>query len=640
MCLRKGHPCPGYQRSLRWSTKHERRFEDSSIFLPSTPPHRSGVDVTSNTAAGDDANEPNTVTVEGVAQPVEGLAGELSAATCWFPWGDADAPCDIRNFESRNSGPAFLATLESPFSPVFTTAEAPDRLDLDGFSVPAASTAFSRTTGLGFLDAENALDRENHSNKLPALVSQGSSISQITDLPSFLITTWFNHICPMWSAFDSDANMNRKIVLECWSSNEAIFYSLQSMAAAYMIDSLPHLASMAKLSTRRAVQTIKVDLAVSLASQDIDRIPVGLALSLICLGTSLCWTDSKEIGSAFLRQTKKLLQHLNLFSVSLQVQERERLSFLNHSCFYWDMLCRTVSGDEEIGPSWQLYQDPGDWTTQSIPHPWTGISAITQRFFASAISICRKFHAREKRPHKISGSSLRGSLQDIEDASSLEQQIRIFQGSSQSDQLNTGDICTPGSHLVSVAEAYRLAALLQLYETFDDLATPKDLHPVVSGKQGGASDCRRLSTTFNLLQILEGIPSNSGSRSIQPILYITASIGLRFRNTSNTTIIESDPFKETSLADMIGLESSPSSSSMADWLSTGSDTTLSTDVRISKARHFVMTRFSALEQSLPSRPIKIAKALVSEIWASYDSFPNETHWLDVMQRTGLYTIFG
>jgi hypothetical protein len=56
-------------------------------------------------------------------------------------------------------------------------------------------------------------------------VSQGNNISQITDLLSFLITTWFTQICPMWSAFDSDTNMNRKIVLECWKSNEAIFYS-------------------------------------------------------------------------------------------------------------------------------------------------------------------------------------------------------------------------------------------------------------------------------------------------------------------------------------------------------------------------------------------------------------------------------
>jgi hypothetical protein len=411
------------------------------------------------------------------------------------------------------------------------------------------------------------------------------------------------------------------------------------MAAAYMLDHLPHLASMAKLSARRAVQAIKIDMAVILASENIDSIPVGLALSLICLGTFLCWFDSKQIGSAFLRQTKMLLHHLNRVSISLQAQERARLSFLNNSCFYWDMLCRAVSSDE-IGPSWQLYQDSGDWSTQSIPHPWTGISTITQGFFAAAISICRRFHAREKRPHKISGSSLRASLQDIEDASRLEQQTRIYQLSNQSDRLDAGDLCTPGSHLVSVAEAYRLAALLQLYETFDDLASPKDLHSVVSGMRREGRDCPRLLTTFSLLHTLEGIPSNSGSRSIQPILYITASIGLRFRNATNTATIESNPFEEMSLMEIIGLESSPSTSSMPEWLPNGSDTTLNTDLKISRARHFVMTRLNILEQSLPSRPIKVAKALVREIWASYDSFPNETHWLDVMQRTGLYTIFG
>jgi hypothetical protein len=95
-----------------------------------------------------------------------------------------------------------------------------------------------------------------------------------------------------------------------------------------------------------------------------------------------------------------------------------------------------------------------------------------------------------------------------------------------------------------------------------------------------------------------------------------------------------------SLMEIIGLESSPSTSSMPEWLPNGSDTTLNTDLKISRARHFVMTRLNILEKSLPSRPIKVAKALVREIWAFYDSFPNETHWLDVMQRTGLYTIFG
>jgi hypothetical protein len=81
---------------------------------------------------------------------------------------------------------------------------------------------------------------------------------------------------------------------------------------------------------------------------------------------------------------------------------------------------------------------------------------------------------------------------------------------------------------------------------------------------------------------------------------------------------------ETSLIELTGLEFSPLTRSIPDWLSTGSDTKMSTDLKIGKARNCVMTRLNILEQSLPSRPIKVAKALVKEIWVSYDTFPNET----------------
>lgn len=103
-------------------------------------------------------------------------------------------------------------------------------------------------------------------------------IITIAGLPSFLISTWYTHICPMWSAFDSDASMNSKIVFKYWKRNEAVSYSLQSMTATYMLDRLPHLASMAKLSAGRAVHASKVDLAVFLALQDFDQIHVGVVL--------------------------------------------------------------------------------------------------------------------------------------------------------------------------------------------------------------------------------------------------------------------------------------------------------------------------------------------------------------------------
>lgn len=519
-----------------------------------------------------------------------------------------------------------------------------DEIDLDGFSI-SGSTSGIREAPSNDQQPDDVVSSEAHLQVRPAASSRTCAPHQITDLPSFLITTWFTRICPMWSAFDSETNMNRKIAQETWPSNEAVFYSLQSMAAAYMAEELPHLGSIATLSARRAVQAIRRDLPLALTSRRVDQLSTGLCLSLICLGTSRCWSDSKQIGLPFLREMKLLLQPLNQQSAEHSMQELQTLSFFNNSCFYWDMLCGAVSSDRtSVGLSWQAYQDLGCWSLRPIPHPWTGVSATAQRFFASAVSLCRRFHGREKRPHKVTACSLQASLQDIEEAVRLEEQIRSLKEPDLSGSFDTGDTSTPGSHLVHVSGAYRLAALLQLYMTFDDLTSPSPLNnaPFTTAtsliREFGSS--RRLSTALSLLQILESIPPDSGSRSIQPILYLTAGVGLRFDDKAKPDGMPLEPFKAPVPTESYGLGCSTLMNSMEDSTSLSRNSALETSLNVGRARHFVMIRFDSLEQSLPSRPIKVAKELMQAIWASYDSFPNETHWLDVMERTGLYTIFG
>ncbi|KAJ5107964.1 fungal-specific transcription factor domain-containing protein [Penicillium angulare] len=517
-------------------------------------------------------------------------------------------PYEIANFPC----PTYLAS----------SMESCRSVDLNGFSnfpIPSEPnfSMFNGSDGTGLNDLIVSKTSEHQGKEnLPRL-----NFPQLTDLSSFFITTWFTHICPMWSAFDSDMNLNRVIALEALSNNEPMFYSLQSMAACYMVESMPHLASMAKISRQHAAQAIKREMSPCLSAREFERVPVGLVLSLICLGTSLCWSDSKQIGSHFLRQTKTLLQHLNRFSLTLPQKERQGLSFLNNSCFYWDMLCRVVGKEEDIGPRWQIYRDP-DPLPSSVPRPWTGVSASAQRLFASAITLCRRFHSREKRAHKVTGSSLRESLQDIDQATRLEQQIVLFRVPGLSDTAITGDISTPSAHLLSVAEAYRLSALLQLYETFEDLGTVDDFdsEEAAGPEEFHASECsRRLMTTFNLLQTLEHIPPNSGSRSIQPMLYVTASTGLRLRCLPSKESSELNPFDEPISIESAGLTQSLSATSLTNWPFLEQDMSLTTDFKISQARHFIMTRLGLLEKSLPSRPIRVAKDLTKEIWNSYDA---------------------
>jgi hypothetical protein len=62
-----------------------------------------------------------------------------------------------------------------------------------------------------------------------------------THLPTVMIEYWFSDVCPMWCIFDSDANYNRRFALRSWASSEPVFFAMQSMSAACMLDTLPTL---------------------------------------------------------------------------------------------------------------------------------------------------------------------------------------------------------------------------------------------------------------------------------------------------------------------------------------------------------------------------------------------------------------
>jgi hypothetical protein len=66
-------------------------------------------------------------------------------------------------------------------------------------------------------------------------------------------------------------------------------------------------------------------------------------------------------------------------------------------------------------------------------------------------------------------------------------------------------------------------------------------------------------------------------------------------------------------------------------------------LEVAKARQFIRGRLHALQTNLPPRPIQVALDLVNAIWSEYDGsnpVSDDAHWLDVMNQTGLQTIFG
>jgi hypothetical protein len=212
------------------------------------------------------------------------------------------------------------------------------------------------------------------------------------------------------------------------------------------------------------------------------------------------------------------------------------------------------------------------------------------------------------RKAKAKGEEIGSSpgAEDLMDAYILSNELENMDVPAPQSVLDMGDKLSPSSHFSQLAIAFRLAALLQLHQTFRlDLTA---IH--ISESEALASQQRHaLKLALELCSVLEEIPVTSNTRCTQPILYITAASGLRFESPPS----KSDPFSLTSEV-----------------------------LEVHRARSFILDRFSSLQRSLPPKPIMVAAELVQAIWRGYEDegIGMDCHWIDVMIDKRLSTLFG
>jgi hypothetical protein len=484
------------------------------------------------------------------------------------------------------------------------------------------------------------------------------SLQRGSDSSLRLIRNWFEDVCPAWSAFDSGMNMNRKLAADLWHSSPAVFNALQSMSASFLSARLPQLREPALNLLKTATACIQAEVDSINNKPLLGDIPTGLIFSLFCLGTTICWLDASRLGGPFLRSAKSLLRRASLQYANAAEDKVEILAFFRKSMVYWEMLVSVVDDielpsdmDDMILPG-RLRRPAGDWSeasTDLLPHPWTGISSMTSRLFARSMRLCRAYRRRLTKPTGRA-ISLSTAMREIEEAQRLEEQLLELEFATIPQTNETGDWRTPRVHLAHVAEAYQLASLLQLYVTFPDLVSLRLPHESGSSREGDVPwDRWIIPLTLRLTTVLEKIPPHSGSRVIQPLLYICASTGLR----SNLS------YSNHNVSDYQSLKGAgPSSGSRGDnldiWdyvgqldvsattrVTVGSVSSVALDIGV--ARNFIVRRLNALESTLQPKPIIVAEELVKAIWAAYDEEPpgcTAVHWLDVMEKKGLRSLFG
>lgn len=466
----------------------------------------------------------------------------------------------------------------------------------------------------------------------------GSVSRGLLDYSTLLVEEWFKNVCPMFSSFDSDVNLHRKLAQESWTRSMAMNSSLQSMAAICLAPQMPFMRRVAALHLNNAICAIEADLQL-VRNSDTLQLQTDLLLALCCVGTTACWVNTNDTVTHYLHEAKTLFRRALQARNGHSPSEVQRLQFFQGCLVYWNMLVSVVSedsDDSDLATGIVVDTLPSRQEQNLIiPHPWAGASATAQALLGRAIRLCRLFRLRFKRDMSLTALNLQAALQEIRQAQQIEEELLALELPSVDKIMETGDKLSPRSHFYHVAEAYRLASLLQLYQTFPDLVTRR-----LPGQATDASGCVPwdkwiVPLCLRLVEVLRQIPVSSGTRCIQPLLYITASTGLRFNQDilaqsrepgpsptlSNTFPLVDEPGSLETMRSLFGIDNTQATASI---------TPLSLD--ITHARQFILGRLGMLEHSLPPAPIRVAQDLVKVIWEAYDndmSPSKRTHWIDI-----------
>jgi hypothetical protein len=593
--------------------------------------------------------------------------------------------------------------------------------NIDHIDLPTPWTSSHISPGIANPSSHCRLGKSNSSDQRPSknTTMDFTIFQSLLDIPTTLIEYWFTHVCPMWSTFDSESNYNRQVASTSWTTSGAVFYTLQSMSAAHLKHNMPHLRPILRSLTSKAVKYIKEAVIQTKASQP-PKVDSALVFAMFGIGTSAHWTVP-TIDKTWLDETRGILQ---LWKSNLAPSEAFTHAYLDQAQVYWEMLmCAAAAdfshakldrrrqrykselqvvmqlgrADEDLQPSQRVELPRALEGTR--PNSWCGVSSEVIDVLGQVFSLCRATRERLKTRSELSLATTCDVLCDIKVACELQSELAAmdFDGAIFVDELlgfpiHTGDERTPTLHLVQTAEAYRLAAMLQLYLTFDDLEIAPLGDPTSQSldwcPQDDSSDStsriqRMLGLALQVVAILERIPAESGSRSIHPILYLSAASGLRFDQSPGTETggrhtVRKSPAQSVAEAHYISprpaslpvvtsrspaptpphsthtaMQTTARFESAAEDRSQHQDlhTIQRSSLEVAKARQFVQARMGSLRHTLPPRPLEIVSDLIQSIWTAYDnaSFGSasdggccgaDVHWLDIMAGLDLQTLFG
>jgi hypothetical protein len=654
-CKKRNVACPGYEKTLKWSTKYE-VLCPVQLKSPSPKP-KPNPDTTSrvpiaiqrplpqNVASGIEAlaavlpagrkNADIEVGTKEVSPPIPSPpALEEPAAIPESSAEDEDSPRHYEPFmvddiDSMDPLPMeFAETVPlshgdfnfDPFEDVYLDDSSFDDLglDLEDDSDKAISVPDTLTTRESSREASPRLSRSLLLDfyRLP---SPSPDPSSSDDVESLLIQHYFKDVCAVFSSFDSALNPFRTTIGRIYQECPSINYAIQSMAAAHLANTFPNMANLGIELQRKAYDALQAELPLVQGGQ---ANATKTFLSIMLLGLTASWHDSSALGLEYLSTARSLILP-KLLSRSEEDEVQREAQFFEESLIHWEMLMGFVTEDamsfstpSGLRPR-RVSKQKAPATRRPdgkiVPHPWTGIAPTGQFLLAEVGRLVR----RERSLDRSSANDIRRRQENALNAASLEEDLLALENPSVDELADTGDERTPKDDFIVLAEAYRNAGLLELYRVFPSL-----LRKRLGNKQLNKSDnvdfhfpMPRFETPYqdtdtklwlnslamHILRSIESLPSSSGTFCIQPLLIVIAASELRFISSVDFFDVHAN------------------------------------DSKILSARDFVMRRLQEFALRLPNKPLRQMIQLIKETWRQSDD-GKDAFWIDIMNENGWHTI--
>ncbi|RKL45777.1 hypothetical protein BFJ72_g3322 [Fusarium proliferatum] len=452
---------------------------------------------------------------------------------------------------------------------------------------------------------------------------------------SLILDHYFTTVCHFNSSFDSANNPFRSEVSRMMADSPLLFGCVLSMSAAHLYqgdkssssiplefqtEAMSHLShTLSELPTRKECEVDDNRPTVSVSREKILNVSDDLLLSIIFLGMTAAWHDVSATGLPHLHGSRQLFRSWISLNNLADIDKRRKMTrtqtFVVSSMVYWEAMSSALFDQQYEGLSHlTMFCDP--YPPALIqPCPWTGVATPIFVFLAQTLTLVRNNQALKSlwvfESGEIHRRALYGEL--LAKANSLEREILRYRLPSLALIEDIGDPCTTPDHLLAISSFYRMAALLELYTAFPEITR-------TGGRPDGAIDLDRddekthliMGLAFSILEILEKIPDDSGTISIQLLSLLIAGSVLG----PVSPMGEDEELKRSELL---------------------------------RLRTFVRQRIHKMYAAVRLGPIGNAMVILEEVWARMDMLPaiqnansaiSSFHWINIMSEKKLETMFG